>query len=114
MYPSLPTEAIPLITDEAGVMRVSGTRIPLEILAAAWQAGETPEQIVDQHPALKLADVYAVIAWMLRHPAVVKVYLARGGAETAELRRHSPAQASSRAPSGALPVRTLTGAHRPA
>jgi hypothetical protein len=39
------------------------------------------------YPTLELADVYAVLAWALRHPADVEAYLRRRDDEAAELRR---------------------------
>jgi hypothetical protein len=35
----------------------------------------TPEGIVEQYPALQLAEVYSVIGYILRHPAEVETYL---------------------------------------
>jgi uncharacterized protein (DUF433 family) len=83
---SLQTEAIPLESDECGTVRIAGSRVTLDVLASAWQAGETPEQIVDQFPTLRLADVYAVITWMLRHPSDLADYLARAGADAEQIR----------------------------
>lgn len=75
------TEIIPLTADVGGTIRVAGTRVTLDVLATAWRGGATPEQIVQQYDALQLADVYAVITWMLRHPAETDSYLASRAVE---------------------------------
>lgn len=80
------TETIPLATDETGTIRVAGSRVTLDVLAEAWHAGATPEQIVDQFDSLKLSDVYAVITWMLRHPEDLREYLAVRNREAVHLR----------------------------
>lgn len=69
------TELIPLHVDADDVIRVSGTRVTLDILVAAFAEGATAEEITQQYPALNLADVYSVIGYYLRHPAEVQSYL---------------------------------------
>lgn len=73
--PTERAETIPLETDDSGTMRCAGSRVTLDVIAAAWRGGATPEQIADQYPGLKLADVYAVVTWMLRHPAELASYV---------------------------------------
>jgi len=43
----------------------------------ALQDGATPETIVQRYSTLALPDVYAVLAYYLRHPNEVEEYLAR-------------------------------------
>jgi uncharacterized protein (DUF433 family) len=69
------TELIPLHVDADGVIRVSGTRVTLDTLVAAFAEGATAEEIAQQYPTLHLADVYSVIGYYLRHPAKVQSYL---------------------------------------
>ncbi|MCC7162538.1 MAG: DUF433 domain-containing protein [Anaerolineae bacterium] len=69
------TEIIPLMTDEYGVIRVGGTRVPLETVVSSFEQGATAEQIVYQFPALKLADVYAVISYYLNHRKEMELYI---------------------------------------
>jgi uncharacterized protein (DUF433 family) len=69
-------QPVPLRTDEHGIVRVGGTRISLDTVLAAYRRGETPEAIVDNYDSLRLADVYAVIAYYLTHQADVDRYLA--------------------------------------
>ncbi len=68
-------EKIPLAEDADGVIRVSGTRITLESVIAAFHEGGTAEEISQQYPSLPLADVYAVIGYYLRHRSSVDAYL---------------------------------------
>lgn len=66
---------VPLRIDEHGVVRVIGSRIPLETLVIAFQDGMTPEQVVQDFPTLKLADVYAIFAFYLYNKAAVDEYV---------------------------------------
>ncbi|HYO80848.1 MAG TPA: DUF433 domain-containing protein [Bryobacteraceae bacterium] len=71
------TEPIPLEQDADGVMRVRGTRITLDTVFAAFREGATAEEIVQQYPAISLADVYQVIGYCLRHSSEIEAYLSR-------------------------------------
>ena len=66
---------IPLETGIDGVVRVSGTRVTLDTVVAAFKEGATAEEIVYQYPSVDLADVYAVIAYYLQWRPEVEVYL---------------------------------------
>ena len=68
-------EAAPLRVDEQGVCRVSGTRVTLETLVHAFQQGATAEEIAQQYPSVPLADVYATIAYYLKHRDEIDRYL---------------------------------------
>jgi uncharacterized protein (DUF433 family) len=68
-------QAPPLKIDHNGVMRVGGTRITLDTVVHAFDEGSTAEEIVSRYPALKLADVYAVIAYYLNNREAVGQYL---------------------------------------
>ncbi len=67
--------AVPLHTDSQGTVRVGGTRVTLQTLLASFLDGATPEQIVQDFDTLKLADVYAVIAYYLTNRVAVNAYL---------------------------------------
>jgi uncharacterized protein (DUF433 family) len=75
---SLPLDPLsaPLEVIDGKVYRVRGTRIPLETVVEAFVAGMSAEGIADAFPALALADVYAVIAYYLRHRSDVDAYVA--------------------------------------
>lgn len=68
-------ETVPLKTDSGGVVRVGGTRVSLDQIVSAFNEGSTPEQIVDSFDTLSLADVYAAIAYYLRHRGEVDAYV---------------------------------------
>lgn len=78
-----PKETVPLRTDEHGVVRIGGTRVTLDVVVHAFDAGASPEEIVESFPTLTLSDVYATIAYLLRHRSEVDDYL-RQQAEEAE------------------------------
>ena len=63
--------------DEHGVLRVSGSRVMLDSVVIAYQQGHSAETIQQQYSALSLADVYASIAYYLRHKMDVNCYLQR-------------------------------------
>jgi uncharacterized protein (DUF433 family) len=83
MIPSAPTINVPLRTDEHGKIRVGKSRVLLELVIHAYHQGEIPEGIIDMYSALKLSDVYAVIAYYLEHTAEIDAYV-RQAAERAE------------------------------
>jgi uncharacterized protein (DUF433 family) len=67
--------AIPLLTDANGVVRISKTRVTLDIVVTAFLEGATAEEIGEQYPSLHLWDIYFVIGYYLRHQAEVDTYL---------------------------------------
>ena len=81
------TIAVPLYEDEQGGLRVTGTRVLLERIVHAFEDGATPEGIVQSYDTLKLADVYAVLTWYLRHKAEVDDYLRKRAQEAEAIRR---------------------------
>jgi uncharacterized protein (DUF433 family) len=67
----------PLVEMKDGVVRVSGTRIPLERVIRAFLDGATPEQIVQDFDVLAIEDVYAIVNYYLHHRKEVDAYLAK-------------------------------------
>jgi uncharacterized protein (DUF433 family) len=80
-------EKVPIKADEHGVIRVSGTRVPLETVIRAFLDGAMPEQIVMSYDSLPLADVYQVIAYYLKNKAKVEAYLQQVRLREEETRR---------------------------
>jgi len=78
---------VPLWEDEHGKIRIGNTRVLLELVIHAFQQGESAEGIVDSYPTLKLADVYAVIAYYLAHRAQVEEYVRRVDETAARIQR---------------------------
>lgn len=70
-------EAPPIREDATGALRVGSSRVLLELVIRAFQDGATPETIAQRYSTLALPDVYAVIAYYLRHRSDVEAYLAR-------------------------------------
>ncbi|MGB3402663.1 MAG: DUF433 domain-containing protein [Microcoleaceae cyanobacterium] len=66
---------MPLQTTADGVVRVGKTRVTLDTVVAVFKQGATAEEIVYRYPSLKLADVYATIAFYLNHESDVEAYL---------------------------------------
>jgi uncharacterized protein (DUF433 family) len=52
----------PLTTGPDGAVRVTGTRVSLETIVTAFDAGATAEEIAQQYASVDLASIYAVIS----------------------------------------------------
>lgn len=71
----LTADPVPLTIDEDGVARVGGTRVTLDTVVGTFKQGATPEEILCRYPALRLGDIYAAIAYYLRHREHVEAYI---------------------------------------
>jgi uncharacterized protein (DUF433 family) len=71
----LTTDPTPLHADRHGVVRVGGTRVTLHSVVAAFLQGATAEEIALRYDVLSLPDVYATIAYYLRHRTEIDAYL---------------------------------------
>jgi uncharacterized protein (DUF433 family) len=80
-------EAPPLRQDVSGALRVGQSRVLLELVIRSFQDGATPEAIVQRYPTTTLADVYAVIAYYLRHPDEIEAYLAARERQAGEVQQ---------------------------
>jgi uncharacterized protein (DUF433 family) len=85
-------EAPPLSEDATGALRVGNSRVLLEMVVRAFQDGATPKTIVQRYSTLALPDVYAVLAYYLRHPNEVAEYLARREQKAEEVRQRVESQ----------------------
>ena len=85
-------ESPPLRQYEDGALRVGGTRVLLELVLRAFQDGATPEAIVQRYATLALRDVYATVAYYLRHPDEVEQYLTRRELQADEIRERIESQ----------------------
>lgn len=92
MVAILISEPPPLVEAEGGLLRVKGTRVTLDTVVSAYQKGSTAEEIVSKYPSLKLADVYQVIGFYLRHGAEVDEYLAERHRIAAKVRAENEAR----------------------
>ncbi len=86
MQTTVAAEPVPLTADAEGVLRIAGTRVQLETVVAAFEAGATAEEIAQDYPSLKLSDLYAVLTYCLRHPEEVEAYMATRRAWAEEMR----------------------------
>jgi uncharacterized protein (DUF433 family) len=82
-------QPVPLAADAGGVIRVGGTRVTLDTVAHAFERGATAEEIVQQFPSLALADVYALLGYLLRHQAEVAAYLDERSAQQSAVRQEN-------------------------
>jgi len=85
-------ESAPLRANEDGVILVGNTRVTLDTVVAVFNQGTTAEEIVYRYPSLKLADVYATIAFYLRHQSEVDAYLQQRGQQAQEIRAMNQAR----------------------
>src|SRR5262245_62838953 len=76
----------PLRVDAGGAVRVGKSRISLDLVVEQYENGMTPEDMVRAYDTLVLADVYAVIAYYLRHRDEVRAYLKQRQQEAEALR----------------------------
>lgn len=76
----------PLRLAEGGAVRVGNSRISLDLIVEQYENGLTPEDMIRAYDTLALADVYAVIAYYLRHKDEVRTYLKRRQEEAESLR----------------------------
>lgn len=68
-------ESPPLSWDASGALRVGRSRVLVELVIHAFQDGATPETIAQRYPTATLADIYAVIAYYLRHREEIEAYV---------------------------------------
>ena len=80
-------DPVPLRSDEHGAIRVGSSRLTLDVLVEEYEGGASPEAIVGAFDTLQLADVYAALAYYLRHRDEVAAYLRRRDEEADEVGR---------------------------
>lgn len=74
MHHQEPNERI--VTDPAvllGKPIIRGTRVPVYVIVGLVEAGQTPEQIVDDYPDLTVEDVAAAVAYAAEERARTEV-----------------------------------------
>lgn len=93
----------PLEQAADGVIRISGTRVQLEVVVAAFDEGATAEDIVMRYSTLSLRDVYAVLAYVLANRESVNAYVVQRRGDTDAVR----ARIEHDTPSNGLRARLL-------
>lgn len=86
------TEVIPIYTDSDRRMRVSKTRVLLDLVVYAYHQGETPEHIIQMYPTLSLDQVYLAIGYYLRHRGTVDAYIQQMETEAKQIQAEIEAQ----------------------
>ncbi|NET11259.1 MAG: DUF433 domain-containing protein [Symploca sp. SIO2B6] len=80
-------EPAPLTKTDDGVFHISNTRVTLDTLVSVFNQGTTAEEIAHRYPSLRLADIYATIAYYLNHQEDVDTYLQQRQQHAQEIRR---------------------------
>jgi uncharacterized protein (DUF433 family) len=94
---TIQTDPVPLRADENGVLRVGDSQVLLDVVIHQFNNGAEPEAIVHGYSTLKLADVYDVIAYYLRHRGEIDDYLRARRQEAQKLREEIEAKQPNRA-----------------
>ena len=90
---SLPREGVPLHNHPDGQVRITGTRISLEIFLEAHELGaRTPEQLTRRFDTIKLADAKAVLAYYRDNQAEVDEYLRLSAEKSDRIREEITSQ----------------------
>lgn len=84
------TTQVPLVADQDGTLRFTGSRVTLDVVLKAFHDGASAEEIAEDFPGLKLADVYAAIAHYLRHREATDAYLQKRAQTAQALRQRVP------------------------
>ncbi len=80
------TSEIILEKDNAGVLYIGKTRVPLDTVVFAFNEGATPEEIVWRYPTLDLTQVYAAISYYLQNRSEVEIIWKREPCDTPKLK----------------------------
>lgn len=86
--------AVPFEIVEEGVAYVGGTRVTLDTVIYTFLDGATAEEIVQRYPTLKLADVYAVVAYYLQNREEIESFLQVSAERSKEIRELTEARIS--------------------
>ena len=74
---TLIAERPPLTVGPSGSIRVTGTRVQLEIVIAAYNDGYSVEEISSAFPTVGVADAYSVVGYYLHHKDEIDDYCKR-------------------------------------
>lgn len=92
MVLAIVAEPAPLKITVDKIVRIGQTRVTLDTVVAVFKQGATAEEIVYRYPSLKLADVYATIAYYLNHQQEVEAYLQQRQQQAREVRKTNEAR----------------------
>ena len=91
------TDSVPLRLDEYGAVRIGDSQVLLDVVVREFENEASPEEIARAYSTLQLADVYAAIAYYLRHKGEVDNYLRTRKAEAEKLQEEIEATQPDRA-----------------
>lgn len=111
---TIQAESPPIRQDAAGALRVGDSRVLLELVVRAFQDGCTPETIVQRYSTLRLSDVYAVVAYYLRHRNETEEYLTEREQKAKEVRQRIESQRIESQQSDLSEIRARLDARRSA
>lgn len=81
----------PRVDDSRPRPVISGTDIKVSQIASEFEhLGMTPDQIIEAHPHLTLADVHAALGYFYDHPEAIRSDWAESKALIADLRARYP------------------------
>jgi uncharacterized protein (DUF433 family) len=83
---------VPLRVEDSGQVRVGGTRVTLDVVVGQFKRGRSPKQIQRSFDTLKLADIYATVAYYLYNQGAVEAYLRERERIGEEIRRQTEAR----------------------
>lgn len=90
------SQNVPLTSWEDGTIRITGTRITLDVIINQFKLGATAEQIYDSFPAASLQDIYGAIYYYMEHPDAVEAYMREQQQAAAETRQWVESQPGNR------------------
>jgi uncharacterized protein (DUF433 family) len=90
------SQNVPLTPWEDGTIRITGTRITLDVIVNQFKLGATAEQIHDSFPAVSLKDIYGAIYYYLEHTDAVEAYMHEQQQAAAETRLWVESQPGNR------------------
>jgi uncharacterized protein (DUF433 family) len=90
------SQKVPLTQWKDGTVRITGTRVPLDVIVNQFKLGATAEQIHDSFPAVSLKDIYGSIYYYLEHTDAVDAYMREQQQAVAETRQWVESQPGNR------------------
>ena len=82
----------PLRQDAGGTIRVTGSRITIDILIARYWQGDTFEDIHEGFPSVSVEAIQKIINWYLANRSEVDEYIRKRDEEAETLRREIESQ----------------------
>lgn len=68
------------------VIKVKGTRIPIDTIIAAYHRGDTVAEIDSGFPTIGLSNIYAILSYYLDNQPMIDAYIERGEKFAEEMR----------------------------